>query len=473
MKSASILRLAGPLVISFWLRSAFAWVDTFFAAALEGLEGVAGLGDASIAAIGLALPFEFLTIACWVGSSNGLTARLAAAIGAGESDRVEQLKRASTRIIWVLCAGFLVLAAGVWWVSPLVLKDPLLARQFQLYGTILIGGSAVTSFWAILPDSIVKAHQDTQGTMWAGLLSTFTNVILNTVFVFAFGWGIAGIAASTVLSRIASLVYAWYRAAGHERRWKAELTAPKAGLFDRPVHAILMLAIPGALTYLLMSVESLAVFGLIANLPPQELAVPLLAAWSIFDRALRFLLMPGIACSVALLPLTAQYSGRRDFRRIQLELGVAQRAGWIYSLAVVLPISLFAGPWLSRALTKTTETQALAADAMPWVCVGVLVSIPFFLARSTFDGLQRPRPGLIASIIRAFVFFIPGMTLGYALSVWLGFSPMHGLCAGASLGLAAGSWVIHNWISRQLKELAAGESQLTAALSDGRLPESD
>jgi MATE family, multidrug efflux pump len=470
VKSALILRLAGPLVISFWLRSAFAWVDTFFAAALEGLEGVVGLGDASIAAIGLALPFEFLTIACWVGSSNGLTARLAAAIGAGESDRVGQLKRASARIVWVLCGGFLVLAAGVWWLSPRVLEDPLLARQFQLYGTILIGGSAVTSFWSILPDSIVKAHQDTQGTMWAGLLSTFTNVILNTVFVFVFGWGIA---ASTVLSRIASLVYAWYRAAGHERRWKAELTTPQAGLFDRPVQAILVLAIPGALTYLLMSVESLAVFGLIANLPPQELAIPLLAAWSIFDRALRFLLMPGIALSVALLPLTARHSGRGDYRQIELELGVAQRAGWIYSLAVVLPMCLLAGPWLSRALSKTPETQAFAAEAMPWIFVGVLVSIPFFLARSTFDGLQRPRPGLIASIIRAFVFFIPGVLLGYTLSRWFGFSPMHGLCAGASLGLAAGSWVIHNWISRQLKELAADQSQPMAAFGAGRLPDSD
>jgi Na+-driven multidrug efflux pump len=171
--------------------------------------------------------------------------------------------------------------------------------------------------------------------------------------------------------------------------------------------------------------------------------------------------------------LTAQYSGRGDFKRIQLEFRVAQRAGWIYSLAVVLPMSLLAGPWLSRALSKTPETQTFAAEAMPWIFVGVLVSIPFFLARSTFDGLQKPRPGLIASIIRAFVFFIPGMALGYALADSFGFSPMHGLCAGASLGLAAGSWVIHNWISRHLQEMAAEQQQPVAALPGGRLPDRD
>ena len=70
-----LLALAGPLVVSFWLRSAFAWVDTIFASMLFDDQG-ASLGDASIAAIGLTLPFEFLLTACWVGSSNGLTALL-------------------------------------------------------------------------------------------------------------------------------------------------------------------------------------------------------------------------------------------------------------------------------------------------------------------------------------------------------------------------------------------------------------
>lgn len=455
MKSASILRLTGPLVISFWLRSAFAWVDTFFAAELDDLEGVAGLGDASIAAIGLALPFEFLTIACWVGSSNGLTTRLAAAMGAGESAKVEQLKSASLRIVAVLCGVFLALAAGIWFLSPMVLKDPMLARQFQLYGAILIGGSAITSFWSILPDSIVKAHQDTRGTMWAGLLSTFTNVIMNTIFVFVFGWGIVGIALSTVLSRVFALVYAYHRAAGHERRRLAEQCESRPELFPQPVRAILTLAIPGALTYLLMAVESLAVLGLIANLPPDELAVPLLAAWSIFDRALRFLLMPGIACSVALLPLTARYSGQGDFAQIRTELRVAERAGIAFSLLFVAPLCWFGGPWLAGALSDNAATRQLAAEGMPWVFLGVLVATPFFLARSTFDGLQRPRPGLIASIVRAFVLFIPGMAVGYVVAEEAGISPMHGLCAGACLGLLGGSLLIRNWIGRQLQELTA------------------
>ena len=93
--------------------------------------------------------------------------------------------------------------------------EPETARNFQIYGTVLIGGSAFTTFWSIIPDSLIKAHQDTRSTMWAGIWSNLINVALNTLFVFAFHWGVFGIALSTVLGRIGGLVYALVRAHQH------------------------------------------------------------------------------------------------------------------------------------------------------------------------------------------------------------------------------------------------------------------
>jgi len=64
----SLLRLAAPLVLSFWMRAAVTLVDTIYASFV---------GDAAVAAVGLTIPFEFLMIAAWVGLSTGLTACLA------------------------------------------------------------------------------------------------------------------------------------------------------------------------------------------------------------------------------------------------------------------------------------------------------------------------------------------------------------------------------------------------------------
>jgi Na+-driven multidrug efflux pump len=438
-RPVGILRLTAPLIVSFWLRSAFAWVDTFYAAELGDMEPTPGLGDASIAAIGLALPFEFLMMSLWVGSSNGLTARLAAAMGAGEGAKVAQLKAACLRIILSLAAIAIVVASGIWWFADKVGLDPLVAQQFRIYGTVLIAGSAATSFWAILPDSLVKAHHDTRGTMWAGVLSGTTNVLLNTLFLFVFGWGILGIALSTVMGRIAGLSFALHRAHGHEQRRMTDSVDNQSILLAHPVRSILALAVPGALTYVFIAVESLAVNITLASGAD---SVSLLAAWSIFDRALRFLTMPMIAASVAMLPLAARYYGRRDWGSIRQEYRVLNRAGVLYVILFVVPFSWLAGPPLVAFLSDTPATQqaSLAAFSfLPWTAFALL---PFFCARSVFDGLQKPRPGLYNSAFRAIVLVVPLVMLGRHLAPRYGYALIEGVCGGFLLGVAIASLML-------------------------------
>ncbi len=455
-----LLALAGPLVVSFWLRSAFAWVDTIFASTLFDSQGES-LGDASIAAIGLTLPFEFLLTACWVGSSNGLTARLAAAMGAGEGDRVEQLKRASRRIIHGLGVLFLALAAGIWIFAERVGLDPLVAHQFRIYATILIGGSAFTAFWAILPDSLVKAHHDTRSTMWAGVFSSITNVVLNAVFVFVFEWGMFGIALSTVLSRIAGLVYAVGRARAHEVARRLRDDQGRPGLFGNPVRSILSLSIPSAITYLLMAAEALAINGLLAN---QEDSTSLLAAWSIFDRSVRFLAMPLIAISVAMLPLAARLSGEGAVGALRRELSVGMRAGIIYIGVFVTPLALFLGPWVAHALSDSPATAEFGAGSMTWVPLAVFGFLPFLLARATFDGLQRPRPGLIASIVRAVVLVIPLAWLGMHFHAQLGVTLIDGACIGFGVGTMISGLGLWFWTTNKLEAECAAVREDDGAL---------
>src|SRR6185503_539027 len=80
-QSPDVLVMAAPLVVSFWMRSLFTFVDTFYAATL---------GDAAVAAIGLSIPFEFLMIAVWVGLSTGLTSNFSRAMGAREETKLHQ-----------------------------------------------------------------------------------------------------------------------------------------------------------------------------------------------------------------------------------------------------------------------------------------------------------------------------------------------------------------------------------------------
>lgn len=449
MKRSQLLKLSAPLVVSFWLRSAFAWIDTVFASLLHDQQGV-DLGDASIAAIGLTLPLEFLLTAFWVGTSNGLTARLALAMGAGEGQKVEQLKRAAKLIITALGAIFLVVALFVWWSADRVGLDPVVAKQFRIYATVLMAGSAITSFWSILPDSLVKAHHDTRSTMWAGLYSSLANIALNALFLFVFHWGIFGIALSTVLGRFAGLAYALYRANMHERARTLRPDQQIAGLYRRPIRRILFLAVPSAITFVLMGLESMAVNGILKDLPD---STSLLASWSIFDRSVRFLSMPMIAASVAMLPLAARFYGKGDCSSIAVELRSGLRAGTIYIVLLVVPLALLLGPQVGAALSDSDVTIALVSQAMFWLPMAVLGLMPFILSRSVFDGLQMPRPGLVAAGIRTVVLVIPLVWLGSRYHDLVGLNVIQGVCAGYMLGTVISGLGVLVWARGHLKKM--------------------
>lgn len=444
--SKGVLALAAPLVISFWFRSAFQWVDTAYASTLEGL------GDASIAAIGLTLPFEFLMIACWVGTSNSLTSRLSAAMGAGEGAKIEQLLSATRKIVVALVALFLAVALGIWIWVPRMGLDPDVAQQFRVYGTMLLAGSSLTTFWSILPDSIVKAHHDTKATMWAGVASSVTNVVFNTVFVFVFHWGIFGIALATVLGRLGGLGYAWHKAAQHEARRKQQGGFDAPGLFERPLRVLLGFALPAGLSFVFLAVEGGAFNWLIAARPD---AAQLLPAWSILDKASRFLVMPIIAVGVALLPLTARLWGAGQLDQIRKELRTASLATFAFCVLFIVPVALIGGPYLADALVDSLEARESALRGLRWLPIGILFSSPLFLMRPTFEGLQQPRPGLVVAALRALVLVVPLGALGAWLAPDFGGAVIEGLVLGSALGAGIASLVMTLWLRRYLVGLGS------------------
>lgn len=436
-----ILSLAWPLVVSFALRAAFTWVDRVYAAFLPD-------PDVAQAAIGLAQPIEFLLIAAWVGSSNALTSRYAAAMGAGEGRRMLQLVGAARVLIRWLVLLFLLVGAAIWFSAPGLGLAPELARGFQLYGTALIGGSALTAFWSIVPDSIVKAHQDTRTTMWAGIVSSLVNVALNTLFVFVFEWGLVGIGLSTALGRLGGLAFAAWRAAEHESARRAADRDHAPGTFPRPLAALLGIAIPSGLTYVLLAVEGLLVNGILAHshgqlgLDPAARATAqadALAAWSVFSAAISMLAMPAIATGVAVLPLAARLSGTGQLSRMRRELLTAIAAFAVYLLAAVAPALWLGWSPLCRALLGAQRPIALAELAGPFVFAAVAMLGPFMVVRPLFDALARSDLGLRMSALRSLGAIVPGTWLGGWIATRSGVDPMLGYYWGYAVGLVLGS----------------------------------
>ena len=450
-QKSALLTMTAPLVLSFWMRSLFTFVDTYYASFLS---------DAAVAAIGLSFPFEFMMIAVWVGLSTGLTSNFSRAMGAREETKLRQYVDATWKLILLCVPVFCLAGAGCWLFAGRLSPDPEVARQFAIYGTVLVAGSAFTLFWSVIPDSIVKAHGDTKATMWAGIWSNVINVVLNTLFTFAFHWGIFGIALSTVIGRFGGLVYALRKARAHEDARKARGGAEVEGRDRRPYRSILALAVPSALSYVLMASETGVVNWLLKGLEHGREA---LAAYAIYYRVFQFVAMPAIAASVAMLPFAGRRFGERDVAGVRGGVRQAHVAGLIY-VAVTVPVLFASAPPLASHLTASEVTRSLLVPALRWIPLAALTAIPFFLCRPVFEGQGRGKPGLVMSVVRYGVLAAPAAWLGFRAGALAGVSEFLGLIFGLMAAAAASSVAFLLWTGSALRraEASAQNPSVTA-----------
>jgi Na+-driven multidrug efflux pump len=449
-KRPTLLMMTVPLVISFWMRSLFTFVDTYYASFLS---------DAAVAAIGLSFPFEFIMIAVWVGMSTGLTSNFSRAMGAGEETKLRQYLSATWTLVLLCIPVFLLLGAGCWLFADRLSPDREVARQFAIYGSVLVGGSALTLFWSVLPDSIVKAHGDTKATMWAGIWSNVINVVLNTVFTFIFHWGVFGIAFSTVIGRFGGLVYALRKAAGHEAARKAKNLPAIPGRDPHPYRALFVLAVPSALSYVLMASETGVVNWLLKGIEHGKEA---LAAYAIYYRVFQFVVMPAIAASVAMLPFAARRIGEKDLGGVRRGLETAHIATAIY-VALAAPLLYVLAPPLARHLSASPVTIGYLVPALRIVPLAALLATPFFLCRPVFEGMGRGRPGLAMSILRYVVLAAPAAVLGLWAAPALHAPAVLGLIGGLMTAAAVSSLVFLFWTRKALIDAAKGVQNRDAA----------
>jgi Na+-driven multidrug efflux pump len=448
----SLPRLAWPLVISFTFRSLLTSIDIPYASTL---------GDEAVAAIGLAFPFEFAFIACWVGLSSSLTSHLGRAFGERHQNRMIQVLRATRHLILILSGIFLTLAISLWIGTPHLPIDPEVARNLQIYAPIVVASASLIGFWSILPDSLIKAHHDTRSTMIAGLLSGSLNLFLNTLFVFGLNMGILGIALATGAGRLGGLLYALHRAHRLENSRKIEWSAISSpdratpslrqndpvkldpnGMLAHPYRALCILGIPTAITYVLMGTENLFINAILST---HESSTSSFAAFAIYHRVTMTLLMPIVGVAVAILPFVSRLLGENRPTEIHKGLRQVFTFAWIYVTIIVIPGCVFLSTPLTEFLGKEESTRQMADFSIRYATpLAVAATFPFLFCRTTFEAFQRGMPGLLMGTLRYLILGLPLALLGAHYADRFGSTPYKGLLLGLILGSAVvstGFWV--------------------------------
>ena len=166
------------------------------------MVGVA-VGTTAVAGVGFASPFWGLAFSIGGGIAGGTIALVSQRYGAEAWDELGRAVRSSTLLVVILTIPLSV----TFWLIPEQLISVLTGNEAAIRegATYLqiVGLGIPFAGLNLVGSRILVGTDDAYTAMQARAGGAVANIVLNAVFIFGFGWGVAGAALGTVLSNVA------------------------------------------------------------------------------------------------------------------------------------------------------------------------------------------------------------------------------------------------------------------------------
>ena len=335
------------------------------------------LGDEALAAVGANFPFIFALISFVVGMAIGATVMIAQYFGAKQLDNVK--RTIDTLYIFMFFASVFLTIVGIL-SSEYIFKIiglpenvmPLAIEYFNIYalGFIFFFGFQGTS-------AILRGLGDSKTPVYFLVISTLVNVALDLLFVIVFKWGIAGVAAATVIAQGgAFFTIVWYINKYHNF---LDFSPLKMRFDSNIFKKSLRIGLPSGFQQTFVAVGFLALYKIV-----NIFGVPTIAAYSIAMRIDSFAVMPAMNFSAAISTFVGQNIGANKFDRIGKGLKATLIMINSISLAVTIFSLVFAGPLMSL-FTNSPEVVEIGKQY-------IYIVTPFYIVFSTmfiFNGVLR------------------------------------------------------------------------------------
>ncbi|MGG1877047.1 MULTISPECIES: MATE family efflux transporter [Paenibacillus] len=264
-KKFTLWVLAWPIFIELFLQFLLGAVDTLM---------VSRISDDAVAVVGFsnqlfqAMTTLFVTVASGAGI---LIAQKLGSRKSGDARIIAIMAVSSTTIIGIACSVVLyVMPESI--ASVLQMPEHLLPLA-GTYISIVGGGMVLVAMMSTL-STVIRNTGNTRGPMYVAIGMNIIHVIMNYGFIFgAFGfpeWGLAGVAISTVASRLLAvllLIYMFLRSFEYRIKWR------EFKVFDRPLFGeILRIGWPLGVNLSCWVFSQLIIYAFIATLGATELA---------------------------------------------------------------------------------------------------------------------------------------------------------------------------------------------------------
>lgn len=416
----AILALAIPALGSLAIDPLVSLVDTAF---------VGQLGTAPLGALGVNSAVFAFTFLIFNFLAYGTTPQISRALGRDEhqeAGRIVVQALTLATLVGAMATAALLLFAGP--ILSLMGATGDLAEPAATYLKIrAFAGPAVLIILA--SNGAFRGHQDTKTPLYVGIAFNLINLVLDPLFIFGLGWGIAGAATATVIAQWAgALIFLWLLFFRHRQTFQIPLIIP------RPAELVPLIQIGG---HMLIRTGSLIATMTFATAVAARLGVIEVAAHQVTYQLWGFLALVVDSLAIAAQTLLARHIGSDDPR-------AARRVGnrllqWGLAVGIALGLLFWlARPHLAPLFTDDPQTTALITTTLIFVVVLQPLNGLVFVWDGLFIGLEAFRYLAITMVIAAIITAgLLGATLWFdwgLIGVWWAITAMM-LIRLVSLGL--------------------------------------
>jgi len=433
-----ILKFSIPAIVGMLVNALYNVVDRIFVGK--------GVGDLALAGITVEFPISLVIMAFTMLIGLGASTLISIRLGQHKDQEAEQIM--GNALILMLIVSALITIFGLSFLRPLLTAMGASADVMPYaldYGGIILAGTVFFMF-GMGANNFIRAEGNPRVAMLTMLIGAITNIILDPIFIYGFGWGIKGAAIATVIAKAVSAVWVMhYFLSG---RGHLKLSLSRVSLNRTYVIGILTL---GAAPFAMQMAASL--LNVILNNSLYTYGGDLaLAGMGIVSSISTLLLMPLFGLNQGLQPIIGYNYGANNYDRVKEALLKGMAAATIISVTGFLVINIFPSQLVRLFTNEGAELVNLGTKALKTFLMALPIIGAQVIGASYFQAIGKPKHAAFLSLSRQILLLIPAILL---LPRFLGLEGIFYAGPVADMGSAL---LTGTWVFLELRKLGAHPS---------------
>lgn len=377
------------------------------------------VSDQAVGAVGTANTYISIFIIMFSVISSGMVAVMTQNIGAGRPGVAYQARQLGLLFNAVLGVGMSVVM--IFGAEPILTAVGVADALMQPAKTYLqiVGGGCILNALIPICACYLRAFGFSKQPLYASLTGNIINFVLNACFL-AIGWGVAGVAAATVISRVVNLVINLVLGARLVQAKENPEREKNRVLFGQ----ILKIGLPSACETAIYNLAVTLVVRFLNQMDAQGLNV---TARSYAVQIANFSYCVGAALAQANAIMTGWHIGAKEYEACERDTRKAAMIGVLVAASLETVFALSSG-WIMRLFTDDPQMIALVGKLL---AIDIVLEIGRVTNLVYVQALKASGDAVFPVVMGACFMLVCQVGGTYLFGIQLGL-----LAVGAYIGLA-------------------------------------